>query len=83
VTLRDLKDHPLAALMLDVRMFTNRKPGLRLEFVRLFEMDELVFCLPEKRTSIYARSSFLATGTCPAEPLSYLCLAEPLRTCEW
>ena len=42
----------------------NRKPGLRLESGRICEIDELVFCLPEKKwMSIYARLSFLAILT--------------------
>src|SRR5271168_177054 len=49
-------------ILSDVRVFINRKPGPRLESVRMFEMDELVFCLPEKkRISISACLSFLAT----------------------
>jgi hypothetical protein len=61
----------------------------------LMEATVLSVYLPEeKRTSIYGRSSFLATlppGACPAEPFSYLCvakslsylfIAEPLRTGE-
>jgi hypothetical protein len=62
----------------DVRVFINRKLGLRLESGRLCEMDQLVFCLPEKKwMSIYACISFLAalppyltTWTCPAGPLA-------------
>jgi hypothetical protein len=64
----------------------NRKPGLPIESGRICEMDELVFCLPEKKwMSIYAGLSFLAIvspGTCPAEPLSYPFIAEPIRTSE-
>ena len=33
--------------MSDAWVFINRKPGLRLESVRMFEMDELVFCIAE------------------------------------
>jgi len=54
----------------DVRVLGNRKPSLQLESSRIFEMDELVFCLPEKM-SIYAGLFFLAIlppGTRPAEP---------------
>jgi hypothetical protein len=51
----------------EVRALSIAKPGLRLESGRIFEMDELVFCLPEKkRMSIYARSSFLATWDLPS-----------------
>jgi hypothetical protein len=32
-----------------VRVFTNRKPGLRLESGRIFEMDELVYYLLERK----------------------------------
>jgi hypothetical protein len=38
----------------------NRKPGLRLGSGRIYEMDELVFCLPEKNwMSIYVHSTHL------------------------
>jgi hypothetical protein len=71
----------------DFWVFISRKPGLQLESVRWKEDAELLVLLPEKtRTSIYARSSFLATlppGACPADPFSYLCVAEPLRAGKW
>src|SRR5271154_1041263 len=49
-------------------------------------VEALLVYLPKgKRTSIYVRSTFLATlppSACPAEPFSYLCVAEPVRTGE-
>ena len=56
----------------------NRKPGLRLESGRIFEMDELVFCLPEKKwctgstllpEAALPPEATLAPGICPAEPV--------------
>jgi hypothetical protein len=46
----------------DLRVFINRRSGLRLELVRWKEDTELLVLLPEgKGTSIYSRSSLLAT----------------------
>jgi hypothetical protein len=66
--------------------FRNRCPGLRLE-TAWWEGDAelLVLLFRKKRTSIRARSSLFATsppGACPAESLSYLCVAGPPRTGE-
>jgi hypothetical protein len=71
----------------DFWVFIGRKSGLQLESARWKEDAELLVLLPEKaRTSIYARSSFLATllpGACLADPFSHLCVAEPLRAGKW
>jgi hypothetical protein len=52
-------------------------------------VEALLVYLPKgKRTSIYVCSTFFASfatlppGACPAEPFSYLCIAEPARTSE-
>jgi hypothetical protein len=53
----------------NVWVIINRKPGLRLESSRIFEMDELAFCLPEKK-DIHIRTFALPChfGICSAEP---------------
>jgi hypothetical protein len=64
----------------DFRVFINRK---RLESVRWKGGAELLVLLSGKRTSIYACLPFLTTlppGASRADPISYLCVAEPLRT---
>jgi hypothetical protein len=56
-----------ACLACDASMFINRKPGLRFESVKWKEDAELLVLLPgEKKTSIYARSPFLATWVLPS-----------------
>ena len=55
------------AFVSDCRVFVSRKPGLRLESVRWEEDVELLVLLPEEKgTSIYARSSLLATWALPS-----------------
>jgi hypothetical protein len=45
----------------------NRKPGLRLESGRICVMDELVFCLPEKKwMSIFVHWGHLGTWDQPS-----------------
>jgi hypothetical protein len=56
-----------ACLACDASMFINRKPSLRFESVKWNEDAELLVLLPgEKKTSIYARSPFLATWVLPS-----------------
>jgi hypothetical protein len=82
---RRLPHHAAQGDVSDRQVFSNCKPGLRLESARWKE-DAEIACPSREEKDIYTCTLVLvcrlATWACPADSFSYLCIAGPLRTCK-